>query len=245
VYTGDYSPYRRRVHGRPAPGVAGSRFVVFLHNHDQIGNRAVGERKHHMAGMTMGRAKIGAALTLLSPFVPLLFQGEEWAASAPFQFFTDHEDPALGAAVSEGRRREFASFGWAPEDVPDPQALETFTRSHLDWEEVGAPEHADMLAWYRRLIELRRRLPVLSDGRRDQVIVAFDEQEQWLAFTRPPVTVAVNLGASVASVPRPYASGAYGTLAVSDPGVKLLDGRVVLPPDSAAVVMEAAASTTS
>ena len=244
VYTGDYSPYRQRVHGREAPGVAGSHFVVFLHNHDQIGNRALGERKSHMTGMTVGRAKIGAALTLLSPFIPLLFQGEEWAATAPFQYFTDHQDPALGAAVSEGRRREFASFGWAPEDVPDPQSPETFTRSQLDWEEVAGPEHADMLAWYGRLIALRRRLPVLTNGRGDQVSVAFDEHEKWLAFTRPPVTVAVNLGASVVSLPRP-SSAAFGMLAVSDPGVKLTSERVVLPPDSVAVIMEASAPLTT
>ncbi len=106
VYTGDYSEHRRRVHGRPPEGLAGSRFIVFLQNHDQVGNRATGDRITTIgrAARSPGRARVGAALTLLAPFVPLLFQGEEWAASAPFQYFTDHQDPGLGAAVSEGRR---------------------------------------------------------------------------------------------------------------------------------------------
>ncbi len=201
VFTGDYSAYRKRVHGRPAPGVGGEHFIVFLHNHDQVGNRAVGDRKTHMENMTLGRAKVGAALTVLAPFVPMLFQGEEWAASAPFMYFTDHQDPSLGQAVSEGRRREFASFGWAPEDIPDPQDEGTFTRSKLDWGEVDAPEHAAMLAWYTTMISLRRRLPVLTDGRRDQVRTAFDAQLGWLVMARGPVAVAVNLGAEAVTLP--------------------------------------------
>ena len=231
VYAGDYSPYRDRVHGRPPEGLGGERFVVFLQNHDQVGNRAMGDRITQMAGMTSGRAKVGAALVLLAPFIPMLFQGEEWSASAPFLYFTDHHDPALGKAVSEGRRREFASFGWPPDKVPDPQDPETFVRSKLDWSEVAAPEHAAMLEWYRRLIALRRQIPDLGDGRRDQVETSYDASQGWLVLRRGTVSVAVNLGSAVVTLP---AAGVL--LAGSEPGVAVDHGKVVLPPDSVAVV---------
>ncbi|HEX3425063.1 MAG TPA: malto-oligosyltrehalose trehalohydrolase [Acidimicrobiales bacterium] len=243
VFTGDFSPYRRRVHGRRAPELSGSQFVVFLQNHDQVGNRAVGDRITSMPLVRKrpGRARVGAALMLLSPFVPMLFQGEEWAASSPFLYFTDHRDPDLGRAVSEGRRREFASFGWAPSDVPDPQDPSSFTRSKLDWDEVVSGEHASMLTWYRELISLRRQHPELADGRRDQVHTAYDEDEEWLAMRRGAVIVAANL-ASVAKtvvIPTVFAiEGDTGTLlAASEPDVTLSDeGSVFLPPDSVAVV---------
>ncbi|MDQ3757558.1 MAG: malto-oligosyltrehalose trehalohydrolase [Actinomycetota bacterium] len=131
------------------------RFVVFAQNHDQVGNRAVGERLSHL--VTEEQARMAAALVLSSRSVPLLFQGEEWAASTPFQYFTDHADPELGRAVSEGRRSEFGAFGWKPEDVPDPQDPATFERSRLDWSEPAREPHAGMLRWYRELIALRRQ----------------------------------------------------------------------------------------
>ena len=231
VYAGDYSPYRDRVHGRPPVGLGGERFVVFLQNHDQVGNRALGDRITQMAGMTPGRAKVGAALVLLAPFIPMLFQGEEWSASAPFLYFTDHQDPELGKAVSEGRRREFASFGWPPDKVPDPQDPETFLRSKLDWSEVEAPDHAAMLEWHRRLIALRRQIPELGDDRRDRVTTAYDAAQGWLVLQRGTVSVAVNLGSAAVSLP---AAGVL--LAGSEPGVAVEDGTVVLPPDSVAVL---------
>ncbi len=251
VYTGDYSPHRRRVHGRSPHGVEGSQLVVFLQNHDQVGNRATGDRLTQIEAVRVspGRAKVGAALTLLAPFVPLLFQGEEWAASAPFLYFTDHQDPALGAAVSEGRRREFASFGWAPSDVPDPQDPATFERSKLDWDEVASPEHASMLEWYRTLIAIRRRLPELSDGRREQVRVSYDVEQGWLVMARGAVTVVLNLGEGALTLPVATEAGAGGAdlgprvgnlelLAASDPHVALAGGMVVLAPDSVAVLRE-------
>jgi maltooligosyltrehalose trehalohydrolase len=119
AYGRDYSPHRRRHHGRPVGGLPGTRFLGYAQNHDQVGNRAVGERL--AALISTGRLKIAAALVLTAPFVPMLFQGEEWAASTPWLYFTDHQDPDLGRAVSEGRRREFAAFGWKPDDIPDPQ----------------------------------------------------------------------------------------------------------------------------
>src|SRR5207302_10019881 len=127
VYDGRYSKFRKRRHGRPFTGLGGRSFVGFLQNHDQVGNRALGERS--AALMSLGRLRIGAALVLTAPFIPMLFQGEEWAASTPFLYFTDHRDPALAAAVRQGRRKEFAAFGWPPEAIPDPPDQEAVERS--------------------------------------------------------------------------------------------------------------------
>ena len=140
VYDGTYSPHRQRVHGRPPAGLTGDQFVVATQNHDQVGNRAAGERL--AALMTDGRLRVAAALLLTAPFVPMLFLGEEWAASTPFQYFTDHEDAELGRAVSEGRRREFAAFGWDPSGVPDPQDPATFERSRLRLGRAPGRRHA-------------------------------------------------------------------------------------------------------
>jgi len=150
----------------------------------------------------------------------MLFQGEEWGASTPFLYFTDHEDPELGRAVTEGRRREFASFGWDPTDVPDPQDPETFRRSKLDWAEIDRPPHADVLDWHRRLIALRRSTPALTDGRFDDVEVACDEAGRWLVYSHGAVTVACNLGTEEATVPirpgRVLLSSAEGSSADAD-----------------------------
>ncbi|MGH7664682.1 MAG: malto-oligosyltrehalose trehalohydrolase, partial [Gemmatimonadaceae bacterium] len=154
VYGGRYSTYRGRAHGRAPTGLPGTRFLGFLQNHDQVGNRARGERSTHL--MSTGRLEIGAALVLTSPFVPLLFMGEEWGAATPFQYFTDHEDEDLGRAVSEGRRSVFRAFGWDPSDVPDPQDAATFLRSKLDWAETNEGVHAELLDWHRKLIALRK-----------------------------------------------------------------------------------------
>ena len=125
----------------------------------------------------------------------MLFQGEEWAASTPFQYFTDHHDAAAWAPRSaEGRRKEFAAFGWNPDVVPDPQAPETFERSRLRWDEVADPDHATALDWHRDLIALRGRYPELRDGRLEYVAVEFDEDQRWLSFRRGRVTVAFNIG---------------------------------------------------
>ena len=228
VHAGDYSPHRGRVHGRLPVGIPSWRFLGYLQNHDQIGNRAVGERSSHL--MSPGRVKVGAALVLLSPFVPMLFQGEEWAATTPFQYFTDHEDAELGRLVSEGRRREFASFGWSPESVPDPQAVETFERSRLWWEEVAEEPHASVLAWHRSLIALRRSLgaPVVGAP----VVATCDEAAGWLVMQRGPLTVACNIGAA------PVTLAAAGSLVLaSDEGVTLEGSTLTLPADSVAVLL--------
>jgi maltooligosyltrehalose trehalohydrolase len=229
VYGGRYSPHRRRVHGRAPAGIPAWRFLGYLQNHDQIGNRALGERSSAL--MPTGRLKVAAALVLTAPFVPMLFQGEEWGASTPFQYFTDHRDPELGRAVSEGRRREFESFGWDPEDVPDPQDPATFERSKLDWDERSRSPHADVLDWHRRLLQLRRSVPALTDGQRAQAEVGAASDGS-LVMQRGPVTVAANIGAASVTLP------VRGQLVLaSEPGVVVDGDRITLPPDSVGIVV--------
>jgi len=167
LYSGRFSHHRKRVHGKKPEGLAGLSFFSYSQNHDQVGNRAAGERLIHICGPA--KAKIAAALVFFSPYLPMIFQGEEWGASTPFQYFTDHGDPELGKAVSEGRRREFSGFGWKPEEVPDPQDAATFHRSCLCWEEQAEIPHRKMLDWYKRLIALRRGEGSLKDGKRTEV----------------------------------------------------------------------------
>ena len=191
VYAGRYSPYRKRRHGRPPEGLSGHRFLGYLQNHDQVGNRARGDRSSALLSHDL--LKVGAALVLTSPFTPMLFMGEEWGASTPFLYFTGHADPALGRAVSEGRRREFAAFGWKPEAVPDPQADETFERSKLRWAELEEQPHADLLEWHKSLLRLRASTPDLTDGRLDQIHTTVGEDAGWLVVERGSIVVAANL----------------------------------------------------
>jgi maltooligosyltrehalose trehalohydrolase len=201
VYQGQYSQFRQRRHGRAPSGVASEQLVVCAQNHDQIGNRARGERLSML--LDAPRLKAVAALTILSPFVPMLFQGEEWGARTPFLYFTDHQDPNLGQAVTEGRTREFASFRWAGE-VPDPQAAETFERSKLDWSELTRPPHDEILDWHRRLIALRaaRSTPL----GRAKPKVRFDEKAQWLRFEHAGLAALFNFGETSRRIPLPSGS---------------------------------------
>ena len=233
VYDGRYSRFRDRRHGRPATGLTGHHFLGYLQNHDQVGNRAQGERSSHL--LSPGRLKIAAALVLTSPFVPLLFQGEEWGASTPFQYFTDHEDAELARAVSEGRRSEFAAFGWAPEEVPDPQEPPTYLRSRLDWRELACEPHASILDWHQRLVRLRRQSPTLADGRMDQVRVRFDEAARWLTVERGPIIVACNLATGAQRVPIGREQSNQ-VLLTSDPMIELNASGAALPPDSVVVL---------
>ena len=228
VYDGCHSASRRRRHGRPATGVPLTRFLGYAQTHDQVGNRAQGERLIHLAGEA--RARIAAALVLCSPFVPMLFQGEEWGASTPFQYFTDHEDPELGKAVSEGRRREFAAFGWEPEDVPDPQDAATFERSKLRWAEVAEPAHAGLLDWHRRLLALRKAHGLHAS----RVDVHYDDQARWLVLDRGEVVVAVNVGEAAADVP--LGDGHPTGVALAGGEVEVGGTWVRLGPDSVVVL---------
>ncbi len=233
VYDGTWSPYRQRRHGRSPEGLSGTQFVVCIQNHDQVGNRAFGER---ISALTSpGRVKVAAALLLTGPFTPMLFQGEEWAASSPFQYFTDHRDPGLARAVSEGRRHEFADFGWDPNQVPDPQDPSTFQISKLNWSEVEQESHADLLRWYRQLIDLRRAKPALRDPRLDHIQVTADEEAGTLVVHRPPISILVNLG----SGPHCFATPAgAAVLATSSPDTAEGDDTLVVPAD-AVVLIEA------
>ncbi len=234
AYDGRYSRYRRRRHGRSAAGLSGHRFVACLQNHDQVGNRAVGERTSRL--LSPGQLKIGAALVLTSPFVPMLFQGEEWAASTPFFYFTDHQDAELGAAVKRGRREEFATFGWDPEAIPDPQAVETFLRSRLEWEEPGQEPHREILAWYKALAGLRRRLPALRDGRLERTTVRCDDAARWLIMRRGPVLVVCNLADAVRRVPCPEIQGKQIVLS-SEESITAADAAIVLPGHAVAILV--------
>lgn len=231
VYDGLYSRYRKRMHGRPVRGLAQHRFLGYIQNHDQVGNRAVGDRISHIAGID--RAKIAAAIVLTSPFVPMIFQGEEWAASSPFQFFADHE-PEMAKLVSEGRKKEFAAFGWAPDSIPDPESRETFERSKLKWEESSQSPHSQMLAWYRDLIRLRKSMPALNNGEPGNLRVMLDEQEKWIRIERGDVTIAANLGKSEHAFDFPERSR---ILLASSDRILFRDNRIALPPD-AVVVLE-------
>jgi maltooligosyltrehalose trehalohydrolase len=203
VYQGQYSAFRRRRHGRSPQGVAAHQLVVSAQNHDQIGNRAQGERLSML--LEVPQLKAIAALTLLSPFVPLLFQGEEWGAATPFLYFTDHQDPQLGRLVAEGRSREFSAFRWQG-DVPNPQDPATFARSKLDWSELSQPRHAELFEWYRALIRLRRdrvRAPLESRADLQRSGVDFDAAADWLTFVHNGVLAVFNLSERAQRIPMP------------------------------------------
>jgi maltooligosyltrehalose trehalohydrolase len=231
VYDGKYSAHRRRNHGRPAENLGGQRFLGYLQNHDQVGNRAHGERSNQLT--SLGKLKIGAALVLTSPFVPLLFQGEEWGASSPFLFFTDYQEPELVAAVGEGRCKEFAAFGWKTNEVPHPQARETFENSKLKWNELDGSPHTEILEWHKQLIRLRHDEKDLSDGQMKNVSVEFDENKNWLVLQRGPISVACNFNRHSQQIPLP--DRAHQVLLASEPGVNPINRNIVLPSESVAI----------
>ncbi len=231
VYDGGYSLHRDRLHGRPVVGLSGHHFLAYSQNHDQIGNRARGERLNQL--ITPGRQKIAAALVLTAPFVPMLFQGEEFAASTPFQYFTHHRDPDLGRKVSEGRRGEFAAFGWKPEEIPDPQDVATLERSKLNWDEISESPHREMLDWYKRLIALRRSNSQLTDGRLDVVKARFDEDGRWLAVERSGVEVICNLGQERQTIALTYSPA---EVICSEPDYAIQTETIELPADSVAIL---------
>jgi maltooligosyltrehalose trehalohydrolase len=232
VYDGVWSEHRRRTHGRSPGRLPGDRFVVSTQNHDQVGNRAAGDRSSRL--MSVDRLKVSAGLLLCSPFVPMLFQGEEWAASTPWQYFTDFPDPDLGRAVTEGRRKEFSYFGWDPSEVPDPQDPATFERSRLDWSELDKGEHLAVLQWYRALIDLRRHHPDLADPDRTRHRVVLDAATGGLELHRGGLVIAALLGSEPAVVD--IAGGRL--LAASSPRVSYREGQLRLPPDGLAVLAD-------
>ncbi|MEV6393100.1 malto-oligosyltrehalose trehalohydrolase [Nocardia xishanensis] len=200
-HAGTYSSFRGRVHGRPLDRslVPGSALLAYTCTHDQVGNRALGDRPS--AYLTDGQLAVKAALVICSPFTPMLFMGEEWGARTPFQFFTSHTDPEIAAATASGRKAEFAEHGWPSEDVPDPQDPGTFRRSKLDWSELADPARARLLACYRALLALRGQHPDLSDSSLKHVRVDYDERSRWLVLHRGSLRLVCNLSEDPVRVP--------------------------------------------
>ena len=240
VNDGRYSPYRRRRYGRPAADLPSDRFVVCVQNHDQVGNRATGDR---LSALVSPEAlRLAAAILLLSPYLPLLFMGEEYGETNPFFYFVSHGDPALVEAVREGRRREFAAFDWAGE-VPDPQSEETYTRSRLDWDRAYEPHHAALRLLYADLLRLRKNEPPLSPGAA-RVKVSHDEPAGWMTLhsvaSDSELVAVFNFAQQDTGVPLPDLPGRQ-VLSTDDSRyggqdrIILHTGRVVLPPLSAAL----------
>jgi maltooligosyltrehalose trehalohydrolase len=232
LHDGSYSSFRGRHHGRPInPAlVHPAALVVCNQNHDQIGNRATGDRLSQ--SLSYGQLAVAAVLTLTSPFTPMLFMGEEFAASTPWQFFTSHPEPELGKATAEGRIKEFERMGWDPAVVPDPQDPETFRRSKLDWNEANGGDHARLLELYRSLTALRREHSELAGLGFRETDVTFDDDAGWLRFRRGSVEVLLNF--SDAKLRLDEVSGTV--LLATDEGTSLDGDALALAPWSAAIL---------
>jgi len=215
VDDGGYSPFRRRRFGARADDVPVQRFVVFSQDHDQVGNRAFGDR------MPAEARPLAAFCTLLSPFTPMLFMGEEYGEPAPFQFFSNHIDEKIATATREGRRREFAAFASFDQEVPDPEDPETFARSKLTRQ-----RDPDLAGLYGRLIEVRRRL-----GASEAEDIEYSESRRWLRLRRSGFAVACNFG----SEPLELACGDAEIELATHAGVQLEGGSLKLPPMSGAL----------
>jgi maltooligosyltrehalose trehalohydrolase len=188
VYEGQYSRFRGRRHGNSSKHVPGERLVVFAQNHDQVGNRRMGDRLTQQ--VSFEQLKLAAGALLLSPYIPLLFMGEEYGESSPFQYFVSHGDPELIEAVRHGRKEEFARFGWRGE-IPDPQSETTFLASKLHWELRTQHSHHVLWDFYKELIRLRRAIPALARLAKDRTNVTSDSSRNVLQITRWDATSRV------------------------------------------------------
>ena len=234
-HDGTWSSLRGRRHGRPVDTghTPGWRFVAALQTHDQVGNRAQGDRlSGGLLDLEPGLLACGAAILLTSPCTPMLFMGEEWGARTPWQFFTDHTDPAIARATRDGRRAEFASHGWSGDEVPDPQDPETYLRSRLDWSEPEREPHARLLAWYRDLLALRRAHDDLRDPRLDRVEVTWEGGR--LRMVRGRHLVLANLSGE--TWPCDVEPPGVGVLLSWSHGVAVDAARVDVPSRSAVVL---------
>lgn len=227
-HAGTWSSFRGRKHGKPVDKnlIPGHRFLAYLQNHDQIGNRATGDRL--TATVPLERLLAAAAIVFGSPYTPMIFMGEEWAASTPWQFFASFPDPELAEAVRTGRRREFSRHGWGESDVPDPMDPATVERSRLRWAELD--ENASFHETYRALIALRGNHPELADPRLDQFFV--ESSNSCFVLFRGDLRVIANLG------PEPYRYVPASEVVFASPSVSFSPSEmaVVVPPDSFAVV---------
>jgi maltooligosyltrehalose trehalohydrolase len=200
-HAGTYSSFRHRRHGRPLDTslIPATRLMAYTCTHDQVGNRAVGDRPSQ--NLTYGQLAVKAALALGSPYTAMLFMGEEYASTRPFQFFSSHPEPELARATAEGRKAEFTEHGWDADEIPDPQDPETFLRSKLDWDEVDDAEHARVRSVYRDLIALRHKEPDLADPWLDHLGVDYDEEQRWIVMHRGGLVFACNLGTDAVHIP--------------------------------------------
>jgi len=210
VYSGQYSRYRQRRHGVSSSDIPAERFVVFAQNHDQVGNRMLGERLSQLTSFEA--LKLAAGIILLSPFIPLLFMGEEYGETAPFLYFTSHSEPELVEAVRRGRREEFAAFQWQGEP-PDPQGEATFLASKLNWQLRSDSQHRILAEFYRELIRLRREIPALACLSKDSLEVK-DFAQQKLLFLRrwgrdSEVVIVFNTNKDQTSVTLPVPAGRW------------------------------------
>lgn len=175
LYSGRYSKYRRKRYGSSSKGIPAKRFVVFSQNHDQVGNRGDGDRLSQ--SLSLEQLMLAAGTALLSPYIPMLFMGEEYAESAPFQYFVSHGDAALIEAVRKGRQKEFAEFGWTG-DIPDPQSETTFLGCKLHWDLQADGRHRVLWNFYQELLRLRRDVPLLANLDKDGMeITSFADQK--------------------------------------------------------------------
>ncbi|PJJ71865.1 maltooligosyltrehalose trehalohydrolase [Diaminobutyricimonas aerilata] len=237
-HDGTYSSFRERDHGHPIdPHIPAFRLVTFAQDHDQIGNRATGDRLSETLD-ERGLA-LSALLTLTAASTPMLFMGEEWGASTPWQFFTSHPEPDLGKATAEGRIAEFEKMGWDPDVVPDPQDPATFERSKLDWSEpypdAGESAHVRLLDLYRSLARLRREVPELTDPRFPTLSATASEDPRWFRLVRAgieagDVEVIVNFGDGEQRF------DADGEILLATSDARLDDDGLVLAPRSGAVI---------
>ncbi|GAT09496.1 malto-oligosyltrehalose trehalohydrolase [Mycolicibacterium novocastrense] len=200
-HAGTYSSFRHRRHGRPldTATIPATRLLAYTLTHDQVGNRAVGDRPSQ--NLTSGQLAVKAALALGSPYTAMLFMGEEWGSSSPFQFFSSHPEPELARATAEGRKREFAEHGWDADEIPDPQDPETFLRSKLKWDEIDEGDHGRLRRVYRELIALRHNEPDMADPWLDNLQIDYDEARRWIVMHRGSFSIACNLGAEAVEVP--------------------------------------------
>ncbi len=200
-HAGTYSSFRRRRHGRRlgTATIPATALLAYTCTHDQVGNRALGDRPSQ--NLSYGQLAIKAALALVSPYTAMLFMGEEWGASTPFQFFSSHPEPELARATAEGRKKEFADHGWDADAIPDPQDPRTFHRSKLDWDEADTGEHLRLRRLYRDLITLRRNKTDLADPWLDHLVIEYDEDRRWIVMHRGRLAIACNLGTETVDVP--------------------------------------------
>lgn len=213
VYSGQYSAYRRRSHGNSSRDLPGKRFVVFSQNHDQVGNRMLGERLASL--VSFESLKLAAGAILLSPFVPLIFMGEEYGEKAPFLYFVSHSDPALIEAVRKGRAEEFRAFRWEGQPI-DPQSEETFARCKLRWDERNKGEHGILRTFYKELLRLRREVPAFALLDMQGLRAIPHENCDVLLVRRPhergEALIAFHFGVELAKVSFPLPRGSWTKL---------------------------------